>query len=120
MSNPCVGCGCCCKYIVEVKPLQYKCDQSVPKELLEESRRADYDVFEMKRDNFGYCIGFDKEKRCCTLYENRPNICRKFEIGCEMCLNAINRIADKKTKSKVHEYIAEQYIGKNNENLPTD
>jgi Fe-S-cluster containining protein len=27
------------------------------------------------------CIMFDREKRCCTVYESRPQVCREYPVG---------------------------------------
>ena len=34
----------------------------------------------------GWCIHHDKEKKC-TIHEERPQVCRDFDIGCEECVN---------------------------------
>lgn len=34
----------------------------------------------------GWCSALDRETYSCTIYENRPWICREFEMGSHECL----------------------------------
>lgn len=31
------------------------------------------------------CVWFDPQTRCCLFYEKRPDACRRFEIGSDLC-----------------------------------
>jgi len=35
----------------------------------------------MARDEEGWCVAVDPKRMCCSIYEQRPAICRKFAMG---------------------------------------
>ena len=37
--------------------------------------------FVMKRDIDGWCTCLDRETRLCTIYNDRPSVCRKFHCS---------------------------------------
>jgi Fe-S-cluster containining protein len=37
--------------------------------------------FEMKRESDGYCAALDRETSLCSIYEDRPNVCRAFHCS---------------------------------------
>ena len=39
----------------------------------------------MKQLDDGWCICVDRDTRLCTIYENRPWVCRIFEMGSYEC-----------------------------------
>ncbi|WP_158770302.1 YkgJ family cysteine cluster protein [Paraglaciecola sp. L1A13] len=41
----------------------------------------------MHRLEDGWCAAVDRETMLCTIYENRPLICREFEMGGFECLD---------------------------------
>lgn len=41
----------------------------------------------MLRLEDGWCSALDRETFMCTIYENRPWVCREFETGSYECLN---------------------------------
>lgn len=41
----------------------------------------------MLRLDDGWCSAIDRETFMCTIYENRPLICREFELGSYECSN---------------------------------
>ncbi|WP_340679526.1 YkgJ family cysteine cluster protein [Paraglaciecola sp.] len=41
----------------------------------------------MARLDDGWCAAVDRETMLCTIYENRPFICREFEMGGYECLD---------------------------------
>ena len=41
----------------------------------------------MLRLGDGWCSALDRETSMCSIYENRPWICREFEMGSYECLN---------------------------------
>ena len=87
----CIGCGCCCKYIIEIDPEEKNVDSRVPRTMI------DFDFFKhdfrgirvMKRKSNGSCIAFDDKNKKCSIYDRRPSVCREFEKGCKMCQEAI-------------------------------
>lgn len=40
----------------------------------------------MARLDDGWCAALDRDTMLCTIYENRPWICREFEMGGDECL----------------------------------
>ena len=42
----------------------------------------------MRRLDDGWCAALDRNTMRCTIYENRPQICRDFEMGGDDCLVA--------------------------------
>ncbi|PYF83999.1 MULTISPECIES: YkgJ family cysteine cluster protein [Marinomonas] len=44
----------------------------------------------MLRLDDGWCSAVDRETYLCTIYENRPWICREFEMGSEECVEVFN------------------------------
>jgi Fe-S-cluster containining protein len=39
----------------------------------------------MNRLDDGWCSALDRQTHLCTIYENRPWICREFEMGSDEC-----------------------------------
>jgi Fe-S-cluster containining protein len=39
----------------------------------------------MARDEDGWCVAVDGARQCCSIYESRPAICRKFAMGGPYC-----------------------------------
>jgi uncharacterized protein len=39
----------------------------------------------------GACVALDPVTRLCTIYENRPTVCREFERGGELCRQVLAR-----------------------------
>lgn len=48
----------------------------------------------MLRLDDGWCSALDRETYKCSIYENRPLICREFEMGSYECRNerAVNKV----------------------------
>ena len=44
----------------------------------------------MLRLDDGRCSALDRDTQMCTIYENRPWICREFEMGSYECKNQYN------------------------------
>ena len=45
----------------------------------------DYGVAVMDRDEEGWCVAIDQARMCCSIYEQRPAICRKFPMAGPGC-----------------------------------
>ncbi len=75
----CSSCmACCCK--LEVFLLT---DTGVP------ARYIDIDEWghsTMHRSDDGWCVALDRNTMLCTIYEQRPLVCREFEEGSDDCL----------------------------------
>ena len=39
----------------------------------------------MARDEEGWCVAVDARRMCCSIYDARPAICRKFAMGGPYC-----------------------------------
>ncbi len=76
----CANCqACCCRLEVMIIT-----DTGVPEEHIA------YDEWggeTMKRLDDGWCSAVDRETLMCTIYENRPWICREFEMGSFECID---------------------------------
>ena len=76
----CANCqACCCRLEVMIIT-----DTGVPEEHIA------YDEWggeTMKRLDDGWCSAVDRETLMCTIYENRPWICREFEMGSFECVD---------------------------------
>ena len=40
----------------------------------------------MGKADDGWCAALDRERMCCSIYEQRPFVCREFEMGGGDCL----------------------------------
>ncbi len=74
---PCAGCGVCCHLLVELLPG----DDHVPEAYIVEHSG----VRCMDQHGDGACVALDPETRLCTIYDQRPQTCRTFERGAELC-----------------------------------
>jgi Fe-S-cluster containining protein len=76
----CSSCqACCCRLEVMVIT-----DTGVPE------MHISYDKWgaeTMLRLDDGWCSALDRNTYMCTIYENRPLICREFEMGSHECKN---------------------------------
>ncbi|MEP6634350.1 MAG: YkgJ family cysteine cluster protein, partial [Luteimonas sp.] len=72
--DPSVSCSACdavcCRLTVLVMP-----EDAVPRHLV--ARNAE-GLEVMARGEDGWCIAIDEHRMCCSIYEQRPAICRKF------------------------------------------
>lgn len=78
-SVSCSTCAaCCCR--LEVLLLT---DTGVPERFIEED---EWGGQVMHRMEDGWCAALDRDSMRCTIYSQRPLICREFELGSEDCL----------------------------------
>jgi len=79
--DPDISCSACdavcCRLTVVVMP-----DDDVPRHLVERTSQG-LDV--MARDEEGWCVAVDHQHMCCSVYDQRPAICRKFAMGSAYC-----------------------------------
>jgi Fe-S-cluster containining protein len=52
----------------------------------------------MARDDEGWCVGIDHSRMCCSIYANRPAICRKFRMGGPYCREVRADYADRRAR----------------------
>jgi Fe-S-cluster containining protein len=74
---PCAGCGQCCHLVVE---LIAGVDR-VPEEYVVEHDG----VRCMDQHGDGACVALHAETRLCTIYDQRPQVCRDFARGSDLC-----------------------------------
>ena len=76
----CSNCqACCCRLEVMIIT-----DTGVPDEHI---ARDKWGGETMVRLEDGWCSALDRETLMCSIYENRPLICREFEMGSYECMN---------------------------------
>jgi Fe-S-cluster containining protein len=73
----CAGCGRCCHQVVE---LVEGVDHMPEKFVVEHDG-----VRCMEQRGDGACVALHPVTRLCTIYEDRPQVCREFERGSELC-----------------------------------
>ena len=83
---PCAGCGVCCHLLVELLPG----DDHVPEEYVVEHSG----VRCMDQHGDGACVALDPETRLCTIYDQRPQTCRTFARGSELCRRVLKLPAE--------------------------
>jgi len=52
----------------------------------------------MARDEEGWCVALDSKRMCCSIYESRPAICRRFRMGGPYCLDIRADYADRRAR----------------------
>lgn len=76
-----VSCGrcdaVCCRLTVVLMP-----EDDVPRHMVE--RLVDGPEV-MARDEEGWCVAVDHSRMCCSIYDQRPGVCRKFAMGSAYC-----------------------------------
>ena len=74
----CFSCeACCCR--LEVMLIS---DTGVPDRFIRESPAGG---LVMERLDDGWCAALDRGTMLCSIYENRPWVCREFEMGSWEC-----------------------------------
>ncbi|QSX75648.1 YkgJ family cysteine cluster protein [Lysobacter arenosi] len=67
----------CCRLTVVLMP-----EDNVPRHMVE--RLVDGPEV-MARDEEGWCVAVDHSRMCCSIYDQRPGVCRKFAMGSAYC-----------------------------------
>lgn len=81
----CTACeACCCR--LEVMLIS---DTGVPDHFVEVDK---WGGRRMSRLEDGWCAALDRNTMSCMIYENRPQICRDFEMGAYECI--VERVAN--------------------------
>ncbi|MEO7599734.1 MAG: YkgJ family cysteine cluster protein [Opitutus sp.] len=78
----CAGCGTCCRLLVELQP-----GDAVPEEFVVEHSGLRC----MDQDGDGTCVALDRVTKLCTIYEQRPAVCRIFARGSGLCRSVLTR-----------------------------
>ena len=79
---PCSGCGACCHLVVELAGTD-----DVPEELVVERDGIRF----MDQHGNGACVALDAVTRLCTIYDRRPQTCRAFERGGDLCRRILQK-----------------------------
>jgi len=89
-----VDCGhcdaVCCRLTVVLLP-----DDQVAEHL---TTYTDAGLHVMARDEEGWCVAIDSARMCCSIYESRPEICRKFSMAGPYCLEVRADYADRRAR----------------------
>lgn len=80
----------CCRLTVVLMA-----DDDVP---LRFTTRNAHGVEVMARDEDGWCVAIDQRRMCCSIYGQRPAICRKFEMGGPYCREVRADYADRNAR----------------------
>ena len=67
----------CCRLTVVLQP-----EDGVPERV---TAWTDEGLHVMAHDEDGWCVAIDGGRMCCSIYESRPAICRKFAMGGPYC-----------------------------------
>jgi len=81
----CAGCGSCCHLVVELVPGV----DDVPEEFVVEHGG----VRCMEQRSSGACVALDPVTRLCTIYDLRPEACRRFKRAEALCRRAVVRFS---------------------------
>ena len=52
----------------------------------------------MARDEEGWCVALDGARMCCSIYEGRPGVCRRFVMGGPYCLDERADYSDRRAR----------------------
>jgi len=81
----CAGCGRCCHQVVGLVD---------GVDVVPEVMVVEHDgQLCMDQRGDGACVALDPVTKLCTIYEQRPNVCREFGRGGELCVNVLERAA---------------------------
>jgi Fe-S-cluster containining protein len=77
-SVSCANCeAVCCRLTVVLAP-----EDAMPEHLTAHTAEG---VAVMARAADGWCVALDRTRMCCSIYEQRPGVCRKFAMGSPYC-----------------------------------
>jgi Fe-S-cluster containining protein len=80
----------CCRLTVVLMP-----EDNVAEHL---TTRTEAGLHVMARDEEGWCVALDGARMCCSIYESRPKICRKFAMAGPYCLDVRADYADRRAR----------------------
>nr|WP_295382769.1 YkgJ family cysteine cluster protein [Pseudoxanthomonas sp.] len=67
----------CCRLTVVLQP-----EDRVPAYMTTHAPRG---LTVMARDTEGWCVAIDAARMCCTIYDTRPDVCRRFAMSGPYC-----------------------------------
>ena len=59
---------------------------------------TDAGLLVMARDEEGWCVAIDESRMCCSIYETRPDVCRRFVMAGPYCRGIRDDYADRNTR----------------------
>jgi Fe-S-cluster containining protein len=68
----------CCRLTVVVQP-----EDRIPAHLTAHTAAG---LTVMARDAEGWCVAIDAARMCCSIYDTRPDVCRRFTMSGPYCL----------------------------------
>lgn len=68
----------CCRQTVLVMPE----DRGVPRHMIDRTAEG---LQVMAQDEDGWCVAVDPHRMHCSIYDQRPGVCRAFEMGSRDC-----------------------------------
>ena len=68
-------------------------EDEVPRHLVERTSKG-LDV--MARDEEGWCVALDGARMCCSIYETRPAVCRRFSMDGPYCRSVRAEYAERR------------------------
>lgn len=78
MSADCSRCDAvCCRLTVVLQP-----HERIPAHY---TTHTEGGLHIMARDEEGWCVALDSARMCCSIYESRPEICRRFVMDGPYC-----------------------------------
>lgn len=72
----CASCALCCRGTIPVRATD-----DIPAELVTDGPG----IRRMRLTEVGDCVALDPDNRVCTIYDNRPAVCRAFEFDGPAC-----------------------------------
>lgn len=94
VAQPVVHCSnceaVCCRLTVVLMP-----EDRIPAHLTTVSPEG---LEVMARDEEGWCVAADATRHCCSIYDTRPTLCRKFSMGGPYCLEVRADYADRRAR----------------------
>ena len=90
----CAACeACCCRLEVMLMG-----DDDVPVELTVQDR---WGGWVMRRLDDGWCAALDRATMKCTIYQQRPGVCRDYQVGAGDCIVERSRLLVQKPMSGI-------------------
>lgn len=77
----------CCRLTVVVQP-----EDNIPAHL---TTQTDAGLEVMARDEDGWCVAVDAAHMHCSIYDSRPDVCRRFVMGAPYCKSIRSDYSDR-------------------------
>jgi Fe-S-cluster containining protein len=84
LGDPEISCQNCQAACCRLEAMLFN-DTNIPDNLTVTDDRGEKSMLRLAD---GYCVALDRQTMRCTIYENRPWLCREFEMGGDECLAA--------------------------------